>query len=69
MHSILAYADSSDPTQTNFILVLLSAGGIAGVCVLAGLLIVLSRRWRHRHAEQIIMENLRVLAAVGSVLI
>lgn len=50
MTSLLANADSSDPSQMKLVVILLSAAGIAGICGLVGLVIVLAKRMRNRHA-------------------
>ena len=53
MSFILAYAENWDPTQVDFILILLCAAGIASTGGLVGLIVLLARRMGHRHAEQI----------------
>jgi hypothetical protein len=53
MNSLLAYADSSDATQTTFIVLLLCIAGIVGICFLVGLLVLLSRRHERYFAERI----------------
>lgn len=50
----VANAESWDPTQTELLLVLQCAAGIATVCGLAGLIVLLVKRTRHRHAQHII---------------
>jgi hypothetical protein len=49
----LANAQSWDPTQTDFVLILLCTVGIAIICGLVGLMFILVRRAAHPYAAQI----------------
>jgi uncharacterized integral membrane protein len=54
MLSLLAYADTTDTTQTNLPLVLYCIGGVIVAGFLAFLIVLLARSRRHRQAEALI---------------
>ncbi len=51
MPCALAYADTTDPTQTNFLILLLCILLIGCVCGMAFLVLLLARSRRHRRVE------------------
>lgn len=53
MACALAYADTTDPTQVNFLVLLLCILLIGCVCVMAFLVLLLARSRRHRQVEYI----------------
>jgi hypothetical protein len=50
---LIANAESWDPTQTEFVLILLCSAGIAVVCLMVAVIILLAKRGAHRHAQQL----------------
>ena len=68
MPSLLANATRFDPSELYLIFILVSIGGIGIVCALAGLMLFLTRRAAHRHAELINTATMFWgLLAIGSV--
>jgi hypothetical protein len=53
VNQLLANAESWDPTQTDFVLILLCTIGIGIICGLVGLVFILVRRTAHPYAAQI----------------
>jgi len=53
VNPLLANAESWDATQTEFVLILLCAGGIACVCALVSLIVIVGKRKRHPYAPQL----------------
>lgn len=69
MYCLLAYADSSDPSETNLLIVLGGAAIIAFAAALASVLIFISRARRHRRSELITVAAVFwALLAAGSML-
>ena len=54
MAPLLAYADNTDTSEGNFLMLFLCAGAVIGVFVLAGMVVVVSRRGGHRYADAIL---------------
>jgi hypothetical protein len=55
MASVLAYADTTDPSQLNFLVLLTAVLLIGAVCVLTFLVVFLARSRGHRQAESILV--------------
>jgi hypothetical protein len=53
VNNLLAYAESWDSTESNFVLVGSCGLGIVVVGGLVGLIVILTRRTAHRHAAQL----------------
>jgi hypothetical protein len=53
MYAALAYADTTDPTQSNFLILLLCVMLIGCVCLMAFGVMFLARMRRHRHTEHL----------------
>jgi hypothetical protein len=51
--SLLAYADNSDPTNSNFICVLICVAGTVVVGLLVAVLVVMARRRQHPYSQHI----------------
>jgi hypothetical protein len=49
----LAYAETWDYTQTDFVLILFCTAGIAGIAILVGFIVIFAKRNGHPHAGQI----------------
>lgn len=69
MTDLLANAESWDPTQTEFVLILLCSSGIAGVCIMVGAIVLIAKRSAHRHAAQLTTAAMFwALVAIGSII-
>ena len=52
---MLAYADTSDPSQGNFLLILTCAGAAIAVFVLAGVAVVISKKGSEQRGDAILV--------------
>jgi hypothetical protein len=69
MFPAIAYADNSEISQGNFIFLLIFAGTAIAIFLLAGILIITSRRRDHRNADAILTCSIFwAILSLGSVL-
>jgi hypothetical protein len=54
VNALLAWADSTDPSQGNFLVLLLCAGAVIGVFILAAIVVIVNRRGGSRNGEAIL---------------